>query len=124
MIRHRAGDEFFLITQHDHALLSGRMAEHLSGSPIRKPESTAIQGIALHDCGWPLHDNEPTLNADGLPLHVFETPPQISTREWSASASRASNKEPYSGLLVSLHVLSLSFMSQASHRLPHDVFEL
>ena len=124
MIRHRADDEFFLITQHDHALLSGRLAEHLSGNPIRKPSPQAIQGIALHDCGWPLHDDEPTLNSEGLPLHVFETPPAISTKVWSASASRTANKEPYSGLLVSLHVLSLSFMSQASHRSPHDVFEL
>lgn len=124
MIRHRHGDEFVLITQHDHALLSGRLAEHLGGGPIRKPIPSAIQGIALHDCGWPLHDDEPTLNNEGLPLHVFETPPQIATRVWSASANRAANKDPYCGLLVSLHVLNLSLMSQASHRSPHDQFEL
>lgn len=124
MIRHRHGDEFLLITQHDHALLSGRLAEHLAGSPIQKPISSAIQGIALHDCGWPLHDDEPTLNDKGLPLHVFETPPQVATRVWSASASRAANKDAYCGLLVSLHVMNLSLMAQASHRSPHDQFEL
>lgn len=124
MIRHRHGNELLLITQHDHALLSGRLAEQLSGTPIRKPIPSAIQGIALHDCGWPLHDDEPTLNEDGLPLHVFETPPQIATRVWSASANRAANKDPYCGLLVSLHVLNLSLMAQASHRSPHDQFEL
>jgi uncharacterized protein DUF3891 len=43
---------------------------------------------------------------------------------WAASASRAANKDPYSGLLVSLHVLHLSLMSQAAHRSPADVFEL
>lgn len=124
MIRHRTGDAFILITQHDHALLSGRMAEDLSGEPIRRPAPGAIQGIALHDCGWPLHDDEPTLNRDGVPLHVFETPPAIATRVWSASASRAANKDAYCGLLVSLHVLNLSVMSASAHRLPHDVFEI
>jgi hypothetical protein len=124
MIRHRRGEEFLLFTQHDHALLAGRLAEKLSGSVIERASPPAIQGIALHDCGWPLHDDEPTLNADGQPLHVFETPPAIATRVWSASARRAANLHPYSGLLVSLHVLHLSLMSQASHSAAEDVFEL
>ena len=25
-------------------------------------------GIALHDCGWPIHDERPTLNAKNQPL--------------------------------------------------------
>lgn len=124
MIRHRHADEFWLFTQHDHALLSGRLAEEISGRVIARPSPQTIQGIALHDCGWPLHDDAPTLNPAGEPLHVFETPPRISTRVWSASASRAANKDPYSGLLVSLHVLHLALMSQAAHRSPAEVFEL
>lgn len=124
MIRHRHADEFWLFTQHDHALLSGRLAEQISGQVIARPSPRTIQGIALHDCGWPLHDDDPTLNPAGEPLHVFETPPVISTRVWSASASRAANKDAYSGLLVSLHVLHLSLMSQAAHRAPADVFDL
>lgn len=124
MIRHPQGDAFLLFSQHDHALLSGRLAERISGSLIARPSPQTIQGIALHDCGWPLHDEEPTLNANGDPLHVFETPPAIATSVWSASARRAANVDPYSGLLVSLHVLHLSLMSQASHPAPKDVFEL
>ena len=124
MIRHHHGDEFWLFTQHDHALLSGRLAEQISGLPIARPAPQAIQGIALHDCGWPLHDDEPTLSPAGEPLHVFETPPAISTVVWGASARRAANKDPYAGLLVSLHVLHLSLMSQAAHRSPAGVFEL
>lgn len=124
MIRHRHEDDFLLFTQHDHALLSGWLAEQISGSIIARPSPSTIKGIALHDCGWPIHDDEPTLNARGEPLHVFETPPGIATRNWTASARRAANMDPYSGLLVSLHGLHLSLMAQASHRLPEDVFEL
>jgi hypothetical protein len=124
MIRHRHGNEFLLFTQHDHALLSGRLAESIGGGPLARPSPEAIAGIALHDCGWPLHDDQPTLNPKHEPLHVFETPPAIATRVWSASARRAANQGPYSGLLVSLHVLHLSLISQSSHRAPADVFEL
>jgi hypothetical protein len=124
MIRHEHGSDYFLFTQHDHALLSGRLAERIGGGPVARPSLQTIEGIALHDCGWPLHDDRPTLNPKGQPLHVFETPPAIATKVWSASARRAANKDPYCGLLVSLHVLNLSAMSQATHTSPHDVFEL
>lgn len=124
MIRHRHGSAYFLFTQHDHALLSGRLAERISGQPVARPSDRAIQGIALHDCGWPLHDERPILNAKAEPLHVFEAPLWVATQVWSASARRAANKDPYSGLLVSVHVLNLSAMSLASHRSPHEMFEL
>ena len=124
MIRHRRHGQFFMFTQHDHALLSGRLAEQISGSLIARPSPSSIKGIALHDCGWPLHDDHPTLNSQGEPLHVFETPPQIATQVWSASAFRAASMDPYSGLLVSLHVLHLSLMAQVSHDSPSEIFEL
>jgi len=124
MIRHRRGREFFLFKQNDHALLSGQLAERIGGGPLDRPSPKTIQAIALHDSGWPLHDDAPTLNARGESLHVFETPPQIGTRVWAASAQRAAAVDPYCGLLVSLHVLHLSLMSQAAHQTGHDVFEL
>ena len=89
MIRHPQGTELLLFTQHDHALLSGRLAERIDGSSIAKPSPRAVEGISLHDCGWPLHDDHPTLNPAGLPLHVFETPVSLATQVWSASARRA-----------------------------------
>jgi len=123
MIRHRQADDWLLFTQHDHALLSGWLAERIGGL-VQKPAALAIQGIALHDCGWPLHDDRPTLNAAGEPLHVFEAPPALSTRIWSASAQRASNKDPYVGLLVSVHVLYLSGLSSTAHHTPQEVFAI
>lgn len=124
MIRHHHGSEFWLVTQNDHALLSGHLAERMSGRVIARPAPQTIRGIALHDCGWPLHDDAPTVNARGEPLHVFEAPPPVATRVWSESARLAVAEDAYAGLLVSLHVLNLSVMSMASHKSPHDVFEL
>jgi hypothetical protein len=110
MIRHRHGSDNFLITQDDHAGLSGRLAEHFGNERFAAPlpRKQVIDAISMHDCGWPLHDDTPTLNPAGSPLHVFESPISISTRVWSESTRRAAEIDPYTGLLVSLHVLALS----------------
>jgi len=110
MIRHRQGNDFLLITQDDHARLSGRLAEHFGNDQFAAPlpHKQVIDAIAMHDCGWPLHDDSPTLNPAGLPLHVFESPISISTQVWSEGVRQAKAIDPYTGLLASLHVLALS----------------
>jgi len=110
MIRRDMGDSFLLFAQDDHARLSGELSRHYGNRFFAKPEPTeeTIRAVALHDCGWPLHDDEPTLNARGLPSDVFETTRPVAMKVWSASADRASAEGAYAGLLVSLHVLNLS----------------
>jgi hypothetical protein len=110
MIRRRDSDGFRLITQHDHAIVSGALARHIGNGQFAKPDpfDQTILGIAQHDCGWPLHDDQPTLSSAKLPLDVFESPRQIAHKVWIESARRAAEMDPYAGLLVSLHVLSLS----------------
>lgn len=114
MIRFTAGDHFLLVTQDDHAHLSGRLAERLGGAVFAPLTDRAVlDGIAMHDAGWPLHDDlhgadGPTLNRDGLPLNVLEAPLELGIRVWTESARRAAAVHPYTGLLVSLHVLRLS----------------
>jgi hypothetical protein len=133
MIRHRHGDEFYLFTQDDHARLSGALAAQVGNARFNKPEPfhAVIEGISMHDSGWPLHDSQPTLNGEGLPLHVFESPVEISTSVWSESVRRASEKGDYQGFLVSLHVMALSSIAQSHYAAPEkrlrnarELFEL
>lgn len=126
MIRREREGRYYLITQHEHALLSGRLAERWGNRDFEAPEprESVIRGISMHDCGWPLHDERPTLNDKGAPLNVFETPRRIGTPVWTLSAERAAAVDPYAGLLVSLHVLSLSMLPSIYSPTPHDVFEL
>ncbi|HZL35457.1 MAG TPA: DUF3891 family protein [Tepidisphaeraceae bacterium] len=133
MIRHPHGGEFFLFTQDDHARLSGQLAARVGNSRFAQPLPFAavVDAVSMHDAGWPLHDSQPTLNADHLPLHVFETPPTVSTRVWMESVRLARGKGPYTGLLVSLHVLALSALAhqhycdpQVRQRNAAQVFEL
>jgi hypothetical protein len=125
MIRRRYGSDFLLIAQHDHALLAGQLAEVFGNERFAHPSpyAQAIEGVKLHDCGWPLHDDEPTLNKDGYPLDVFETPRSVGFAVWTGSVERAVAKDPYAGLLVSLHVLSLSVLATEAQR-PGSGFDL
>jgi hypothetical protein len=123
MIRHRQGSDFVLITQDDHARLSGRFAEHIGNARFAppSPRKETVRGAALHDCGWPLHDEQPTLNRKGEPLHVLESPMAIATRVWTESARRAYQEGgAYPGLLVSIHVFTLSASAKRDDAAPHE----
>jgi hypothetical protein len=124
MIRRTAGDRFYLISQDDHAKLAGELAGHWGNDRFSKPNPAelTILGATLHDCGWPLHDLAPTLNKDGLPLDVFETPREIALRVWAASVNQSAEHGDYVQLLVSLHVLFLSV--QLTMTDPIDRFEI
>jgi hypothetical protein len=128
MIRRDAQTHFMLITQHDHALLSGELARRLGnrGFAAPSPYQPTVEAIAHHDCGWPLHDDAPTLNPAGLPLHVFEAPVSLATQVWSASVAGAMNLGDYQGLLVSLHTFALSslFLAHAKEPSRPDLFEM
>jgi hypothetical protein len=125
MIRRQIGDEFFLIAQHDHAILSGKLAEHFGNVRFARPSpwESVILAVRMHDCGWPLHDDQPTLNPRGLPLDVFETPRQIALKVWAASAQRTAAIDPYAGLLVSLHSLALSILTSSLDTSTHGKFD-
>jgi hypothetical protein len=126
MIRREEGESFLLIAQHDHALLAGEMAERFGNDAFARPVPYAetIQGIRLHDCGWPRHDEAPTLNKDRRPLDVFETPREIALKVWAASADRAAAEHAYAGLLTSLHVLSLSVFASTQTDFEHEKFDM
>ena len=124
MIRRDETDGYLLVTQNDHAKLSGELATYAGNdrfSPLTD-QPAAIRGITLHDCGWPIHDDEPTVNPHGQPTDVFESPHDIALRVWTQSAQRATSEGPYPGLLVSLHVLHLSLLADASKMDVHQRF--
>jgi hypothetical protein len=116
MIRRQMGSQWYLIRQDDHARLSGILAAHLGNHLFERPadKESFVQAVSSHDAGWPLHDDEPTLDARGEPLDVFDTPCSIALKVWAASAERAAAVNPAAGLLVSLHSLALSVDAAAA----------
>jgi hypothetical protein len=126
MIRREEQGDFLLIAQHDHALIAGELAEQFGNDSFARPEPRdhALRGVRLHDCGWPLHDDAPIRNKEGKPLDVFETTREIALKVWTASADKASAADPYAGLLVSLHVLSLSVFASTQTSFEHEKFDM
>jgi hypothetical protein len=110
MIRREKGDEFVLITQHDHALLAAKLARHVGNAQFVPPSpfDSVVMAIGQHDCGWPIHDDHPTINSSGQPRHVFESDCDIALKVWPASVDRVAAQDPYAGLLVSLHSMALA----------------
>jgi hypothetical protein len=115
MIRREEDGTFYLIRQDDHAKLSGELAARV-GRDAFQPASAGepalathvLTAVAMHDAGWPLHDDAPSLNPRLIPTDVFESRPEAAMSVWTASADRAQAVGPYEGLLVSLHGLALS----------------
>lgn len=119
-------DLFFLFSQHDHALLSGRFAQHFGNTLFAAPQprQPTLTAISLHDCGWVLHDDHPTLGEDHLPRDVFENPLPVALQMWSAAGQRLEQEDDYTRLLVSLHLLGLSAFAATRPHTPAEVFEL
>src|SRR5258706_12924458 len=115
MIRHRVADDFLLISQNDHAAFSGFLAQHIGNEKFAPLTPQVIAAGTAHDGGWPLHDDNPTLNQSGQPLHVFEIPTSLPTPIWSASVQRATTLGPYAALLVSLHQLAPADIPRHRH---------
>ena len=126
MIRRSVGDDFLLISQTDHAVLAGELAGHFGNAKFARPMplQPVLTAVTMHDQGWPLHDEEPTLNQRGLPLDVFEVPRAIALLVWEASAARAAVVDPYAGLLVSLHSLALSIHAASSSTHKDEKFDV
>jgi hypothetical protein len=123
MIRRQVGDEFWLIKQNDHAIISGQLAQAVGNVRFDAPALRAVRAIELHDCGWPTHDENPTLNTRRQPLDVFETPRRIGLSVWTESSNRAAAEDAYAGLLVSLHSLSLSILATTMTPFAHERFD-
>ncbi len=126
MIRRHLGRRWLLFTQHDHAQLARDLAEHVGNARFARPEprEPVLAAIGLHDAGWPLHDDAPTLNSRGEPLDVFESPHEIALEVWTASARRAAEVDPYAGLLTSIHVLNLSIYATGHAPINHAKWDI
>ncbi len=124
MIRKEIDTGLLLFHQHDHAQLAGELAAQIGNDLFAAPDARAVRGIGLHDTGWVDHDHRPTIDSQGRPLDVFDTPWPLALPIWSGSASRASEADQYAGLLVSLHSLSLSVFASGKAPMKHESWDM
>jgi len=98
--------EYWLITQPDHAALSGAIAAALGPPLLPRLSSEVVQGIAHHDDGWAPFDAQIALT-DGRPLSFLDFPPKDFLRAWRSSIESAEKIAPIAGAIVSEHFCRL-----------------
>jgi hypothetical protein len=118
MIRRLEGKDFLLICQPHHAHAAGEMAKRFGNAlfPPPTPFDPVILGVSEHDCGWTEADRNPHRNVRGWPLDIFDGDWEHSLEIWAQSAALMAERNPYSGLLVSLHVMHLAAQASQSLR--------
>ena len=109
IVRHE-DDDFLLVTQPDHAALSGRImaawcADGLPASPTRE---TVLLATREHDNGWIEVDDRPRLDAaGGRPQHFMTAPNATKQGIWPRGVGRLEPVDPAAAALVAQHALAL-----------------
>lgn len=120
MLRMETETGWWLIRHPDHARLAGAFAAAWGNEQFRKPEPRehVLYGISTHDDGWAERDAHPVITRQGKPsafsnelVGKYAAFEEIDIAEYLAVRDRAvriiADRDPYAGLLISLHTYSL-----------------
>ena len=106
MIVRRENGRLWLFRQTDHALLAGAVAAHWGNDAFLPPvarERTA-QAVAQHDDGWITWEQDPRVDRrTDRPFTFTEMPLDDGLTIWYLGPKGIGERDPYAGLLVSLH---------------------
>ena len=106
--------DYWLITQPDHAELSGAIAAALGPPSVPRLSPEVVQGIARHDDGWTAFDAQVSFTK-GRPLSFIDFLPQDFLRAWNGSIESAEKIAPIAGAIVSGHFSRLGQNRLESH---------
>jgi hypothetical protein len=105
-------DAWMLISQVEHARLSGALAAAWSDaiSPLPSPRDEMVAAVARHDDGWLAWELRPTV-LEGRPREFLEMPFDEALAIWRRSIAVAQMVGPLAGYAVSGH---FSILAQAA----------
>ncbi|MGM0903823.1 MAG: DUF3891 family protein [Bacillota bacterium] len=100
---------FIMVTQHDHAMVSGQIAENWKEEYF--PELDHKQDVVLacyeHDCGWIELDQDPKWNAiNQKPYSFMDYPAEPKIIYYKRGIEEVFKQNKYAALLCSLHYTS------------------
>ncbi|MGH7192747.1 MAG: DUF3891 family protein, partial [Candidatus Saccharimonadales bacterium] len=103
-------DRWILVSQVEHARLSGVLAEAWGRPPFAplEPRDDILAGVRHHDDGWSAWEVAPKVDAQaGRPLDFTEMPMTDSLAIWRESIAAAEKIGPLPGYMVSGHFSAL-----------------
>ncbi len=107
IVRYESDGSIIMITQNDHAQLSGLFAAHWGNDTFEKPRPYAslVRAAMFHDRGWIRYETSPQLNPEtGKTPNYREVPNdrmQLEAFEWAGDWLSAI--DPYAGLMITKH---------------------
>jgi len=107
IVRYESNGSLVMITQNDHAKLSGLFAAHWGNEQFEKPrpQGSTARAAQYHDAGWLRYEAKPHFNADTGKTPNFREVPndqlQLESFQWALDWATAI--DPYAGLLISKH---------------------
>ena len=110
MIVRPESESLFLVTQPDHAALSGRImaAWRADGLPTHASRDTVLLATRAHDNGWEEVDARATIDRTRGRPHDFITAPGPIKREiWPRGVARLEPVDPAAAALVAQHAITV-----------------
>ena len=107
IVRYESDGSIVMITQNDHAQLSGLFAAHWGNDRFEKPRpyGSLVRAAMFHDRGWIRYETSPQLNPEtGKTPNYREVPNdrmQLDAFEWAGDWLSAI--DPYAGLMITKH---------------------
>ncbi len=106
MIVRPNGDLAEIVTQVDHAVLSGQLAA--AWAPTIEPRASVLLAARLHDIGWRIWERAPQRSeATGRPLNFLDVDVAHHLVFYQAGIDEVSAIDPYAGLLVAKHAAGI-----------------
>ncbi len=107
MIRRNAADDWLLLSQIDHAVLSADLAaawtDEVTAFALPAPD-WLLYAIRHHDDGWQPWTTAPEIDPEtGIPFSFTEMPMATATQMWSASVDVCGRYNEWAALWVNLH---------------------
>lgn len=107
IVREQPDGSMTLISQPDHAKLSGQFAAHWGNEQFQppRPYESVVRAAAFHDSGWYRYETSPTLDeATGKTPPFMRVPwDSVQRAAFQWAIDWLTDIDPYSGLLVSRH---------------------
>jgi hypothetical protein len=107
IVRYESDGSLVMITQNDHAKLSGLFAAHWGNRQFEKPrpQASTTRAAQYHDIGWLRYEAKPHFNVETGKTPNFREIPndqtQLDSYQWALDWSSAIDS--YAGLLISKH---------------------
>jgi hypothetical protein len=107
IVRYESNGTIVMITQNDHAQLSGLFAAHWGNETFEKPHpyGSLVRAAMFHDRGWIRYETGPQLNAETGKTPNYRDVPndhaQLEAYEWAGEWLSAI--DPYAGLMIAKH---------------------